>query len=249
MESNEWRTLFQASLTRDPMVTKALTYRRFWDSSCRPIHVSCDDGNDYVVKGAQVGRSAFNDQVVGRIASSLGAPVAEVGLVEVSPELIAINPDMVHVAPGLAHGSRFVSDCTGCQWFRYVEQPENRPRFALLSVLYGWMIGAEKQFYYANHPPHLVYSFDHDAFFPQGPQWSVADLAAARFPDVDEIIVDQCGLRRTELNAACRYLDRITPEIIASAIAVVPESWGGVGEEDRTALAQYLWDRCETMRS
>jgi len=78
---------------------------------------------------------------------------------------------------------------------------------------------------------------------------SVADLAAARFPDVDEIIVDQCGLRRTELSAACRYLDRITPEIIASAIAVVPQSCGEVGEEDRTALAQYLWDRCETMRS
>jgi len=175
--------------------------------------------------------------------------VAEVGLVDVSQELIGLNPDMSHMTPGLAHGSRVVPDCTPGAWFRYVDVSENRPRWALLAVLYGWMVGAEKQFFYTNQPPHLVYSFDHDAFFPNGPDWSVADLEAAQYSDVDEVIVDQCGLRPAELNSACQYLQKLTREIIASAIAVVPDSFGAVPEKERIALARYLWDRCETMRS
>jgi hypothetical protein len=187
--------------------------------------------------------------VVGRIAHQLGAPVAEVGLVEIDPALIRINPEMAHVTPGLAHGSRYVPDCTECLWFRYVDQPANRPRFALLSVLYGWMVAAEKQFFYSTQPPNLVYSFDHDAFFPEGPEWSIESLGSAGYPQEDDVIVDQCGLRRSELEEAARYLDRITPEIIASAIGAVPIDWGGLGDDERAALAEYLWGRCETMRS
>ena len=85
---------------------------------------------------ANTGRSAFNDQVVGRIARVLGAPTAQVNLVEVPAELIAINPGaMCHIAPGLAHGSRVVHDCTEGLWFRFVDLPENRPRLALLALL------------------------------------------------------------------------------------------------------------------
>jgi hypothetical protein len=71
MEIEEWATLIEAARSQPPMVVKALTYRRAWNSACRAVQVSCDDGSDYVVKGSQVGRSAFNDQVVGRIALQL----------------------------------------------------------------------------------------------------------------------------------------------------------------------------------
>jgi hypothetical protein len=204
--------------------------------------------NVYIVKGAQVGRSAFNDQVVGRIAARPGAPVAMVGLVQIAPELVAINRDMRHITPGLAHGSRYVPDCTECRWIEHVDVAENRPRFALLVVFYGWMVAAEKQFFYGTQPPNLVYSFDHDAFFPHGPDWTIAHLEGASYPDVDEIIVAQCGLRHGELNRACQALSNMTPEIIAAAIAGTPDEWGGVTLEERVALAGYLWERCETMR-
>jgi len=249
METEEWATLFQEASALTPTVVKAHTYRRTWDSACRPVQVSCDDGNDYVVKGSQVGRSAFNDQVVARIALELGAPVATVCLVEVDPELIRINQEMAHVAPGLAHGSRFVPDCTECLWFQYVDVLENRSRFALLSVLYGWMFGAEKQFFYSTNPPNVVYSFDHDAFFPSGPGWSIKSLGAAPYADVDEMIVAQCGLRHHELNDAVKSLEGITPEVIATAIGAVPRDLGAVGDEERVGLAGYLWERCQTMRS
>jgi hypothetical protein len=187
--------------------------------------------------------------VVGRIAEQLGAPVAEVRLVAIDPELIRINADMAHMASGLAHGSRYVPGCTECLWFQYVDEPMNRPRFALLSVLYGWMVAAEKQFFYSINPPNLVYSFDHDAFFPRGPAWSIESLGSASYPEEDEVIVAQCGLRHSELAAASRCLERITPEIIASAIGAVPIAWGDLSDNERVALARYLWERCQTMRS
>jgi hypothetical protein len=111
------------------------------------------------------------------------------------------------------------------------------------------MIGAEKQFFYSTNPPNLVYSFDHDAFFPGGPEWSVGSLGAAAYADVDHVIVDQCGLRHHELNDAVRFLERITPEIIATAIGAVPRDWGAVSDDERVSLAGYLWVRCQTMRS
>jgi hypothetical protein len=249
MDEVDWTALIQTAQALEPTVVKAVTYRRSWDSACRPVHVTCDDGNDYVAKGSQVGRSAFNDQVVGRIANQLGAPVAEISLVEIDPELIRINGDMAHMAPGLAHGSRYVPDCTECLWFQYVDGPANRPRFALLSVLYGWMVAAEKQFFYSINPPNLVYSFDHDAFFPRGPSWSIESLGSAPLPEEDDVIVTQCGLKHHELRDAASYLERITPEIIASAIGAVPPDWGPIRDEERIALAGYLWERCRTMRS
>jgi hypothetical protein len=111
------------------------------------------------------------------------------------------------------------------------------------------MVAAEKQFFYSINPPNLVYSFDHDAFFPSGPDWSIESLGAAGYPQEDDVIVTQCGLRGSELAEASRYLDRITPEIIASTIGAVPIAWGGLSDDERVALAQYLWERCETMRS
>lgn len=245
----DWTSLFQNAQPEQPICTKAQTYRRSWESACRPVQVTCNDGHDYVVKGSQVGRSAFNDQVVGRIAGLLGAPVADVSIVEIDPGLVHINPEMSHISPGLAHGSRFVADCTDGFWFQYIDVPENRPRFAVLSVLYGWMVGAEKQFFYGTQPPNLVYSFDHDAFFPNGPGWNVTHLENAPFADVDGVILEQCGLRHRELTTACECLQLMTPEIIASAIGPVPEEWGKVSIEDRIALDGYLWERCEEMRN
>ncbi len=123
---------------------------------------------------------------------------------QVDEELVASNPDMAHVSAGLAHGSLFVPDCSECAWFQFVDLKQNRLRFGLLSVLYGWMVGAEKQFFYSITPPNLVYSFDHDAFFPSGPAWYLESLGLAPYPDVDDVIVDQCGLRRREARSGLR---------------------------------------------
>jgi len=63
------------------------------------------------------------------------------------------------------------------------------------------------------------------------------------------VIVEQCGLKPKELGAAVEHLGRITPEIIASAIGATPADWGLVSDDERIALADYLWERRQTMRS
>ncbi len=200
-----------------------------------------------------VGRELWHHQTSETVSSYVSyrpeVPVLvnSVAFVDIPPELLAVNPEMGHMRPGLAHGSQYVSDCVE-GWFQHVDVRENRPRFALLSVLYGWMVAAERQFFYGTRAPYLVYSFDHDAFFPGGPDWTINGLESAPFADVDAVIVEQCGLRHGELNAACAYLEKIDPEIIASAIRTTPGDWGGVTIDERVSLAEYLWDRCESMK-
>ncbi len=246
MDRPDWQSLIEESRLRGRRVVNAVTYRRTWDTTCQPVQVTCDDGHDYVIKGWNTGRSAFNDQVVGRIAHAIGAPVAEVELVDVVPELVAINSKgMKHLPPGTAHGSRFVPGCTGSEWFRHVDLPENRPRFALLAILYGWLVGSDRQFFYTNDPSRSVYSFDHDAFFHGGPGWTIETLTDAPDATQDLLISGErgSGLTRQELEIASAYLERITPEIIAMAIASPPAEWNIVSRSEQVALAQYLWER------
>ena len=225
--------------------------RTLKESSCRPVHLACDDGQDYIVKGTQTGRSVFNDQVVGRIVFDLKMPVADVRIIDIPQTLIDINPEsMGHIAPGLAHGSRFVPNCTEQLWFHYVDLPENRPRFASLALLYGWMSAAEKQFIYKTRPPHLVYSFDHDAFFPSGPDWTVETLTEGLkgYPDFDDTIIDEVGLTHAEMNEAIDVLRALDKESIVDTIVKIPASFGPVTVEEREALAEFLWDRASSMR-
>ncbi len=250
MTQPDWLDLIAASRQEPQRIVQAITYRRAWETSCRPVQVTCDDGQDYVIKGANTRRSAFNDQVVGRIAAALEAPVGVVGLVDVSSELISSNhKTMKHITVGLAHGSRVVPDCSESFPYRYHYLNENRPRFALLALLFGWMVGGEKGFCYSNNPPQLVYSFDHEQFFPNGPGWTEASLNAAVQAEPDGMIVRECSLHYLDLQDARVSLERITPEVIAAAIGATPAEWGSVTEVEQIALADYVWRRREDLWS
>jgi hypothetical protein len=137
----------------------------------RPIRAIGVDGRTYIVKGKQAGRQIINDQVVGHLGVLLEAPVAEPYVVEVDEELIndPDEPEFSYFQSGLAHGSLFISGCMDDRsMLRYQGQAVNRDRFARLSVLYGWVGAADRQFLYKNQPPNVVYSVDHGHFFPGG---------------------------------------------------------------------------------
>jgi hypothetical protein len=231
---------------------KAVTVlRKFHDSACMPVLVECDDGELYVLKGSQTGRSAFNDNVVGRVAQSLGMPVPRVTLVHVPQELVALNPDEIgHFSPGVAHASHFVADCAE-GWFKHIELPENRARYALLAFLYGWMDAAEKQFFYRIYKPKLVYSFDHDAFFPNGPNWNAVSLdkSLMTYPDFDDTIVRQASINPTECEQVLERIQHLRRPMIQDAIDATPLELGPVNPEERGQLCDYLWNRAAQMLS
>jgi hypothetical protein len=243
-----WEQLFDAARATQPRIVNAHTWRRNFGTASGAVLLSCDDGNHYVIKGRQSQRQIVNDQIVGRLGEAISAPVGEVCHVDVPAELIQRNQTtMGHMAEGLAHGSLYVPDCEDSRALLYHDMPENRKRYALMAVLYGWTFANDHQYSYST-VDKLVYSFDHGHFLG-GPGWTGSALAAAPPALPDPAIVATCSLTAEEIRQARDVLVIVTRQTIAAAIASVPDGWGGLTIQERVSLAESLQARCSALRT
>jgi hypothetical protein len=153
---------------------------------------------------------------------------------------------MAHYVAGVAHGSRFIDDTTEREALSHTNQPQNRERFARLSVLFGWTHGSDQQFIYEKRAPHRVYSHDHGHFFPGGPNWSAAQLAANPNADLDPALVQGCNLTVQEITEALARLQAVSLAQITDVVAAVPASWG-ILDPERAALTEFLVKRREAL--
>jgi hypothetical protein len=239
LTDDEWRALIeQARASSRAAAVRAETFLKKWATASAPVLVRANSG-DYVVKGAQTGKQAVNDQIIGRLGMELDSPVGKVCLIDVPAELIAAEREMGHITPGLAHASAFIPACTERASLEHATVKENKARFASLAVLHGWVVAHDQQFIYENAPPHLVYSVDHGHFFPGGPDWTIAGLGAIGAPQPDATITTGCGLQHKDFGEAAERLRAVTDAQLASVIAAPPDAWAVLLAE-RIALAQYL---------
>lgn len=244
MNDINWTELIElAKNSRRPPIS-AHTYRnKKWNSFSKPVALACDDGNDYVVKGRQCGKVIVNEQIVGLLARHIGAPVPEVRVVNVPKELIELQTaEMSHITPGLSHGSRLEGGCTDRLWLSHWDIPENKPRFAALAVLYGWIHPNDNQLIYRLDKPPLVFSVDHGNFFPGGPHWSASSLRAANHPQPLPDIVNGCQLTSEHIQPCLDRLAEISEGQIAEAVAAPCDEWA-ITMDERIAVAQYLDQR------
>jgi hypothetical protein len=220
-----------------------------------PVDLRCDDGRTYVVKARQanrpeVARMMIADHVVGRAGRLLGAPVPDVAFIDVPAELVMAQAELANLIPGIAHGSRFIDNTSERDVLSHVAEPDNRTRFALLAVLYGWAHAADHQFIYEKTPPHRVYSHDHGHFFPPGPQgaphWSSASLASHHNADLDMALVQGCTLTLEEIDVAIARLRNIVPADIQAVVAGVPADWD-ITDVERAALIEFLTSRRDAL--
>jgi hypothetical protein len=228
---------------------RAHTFVKKWPSASQPVLLICDDGGtdrELVVKGQQGGRQPVNDQLVGRLGIEAGAPVGRPRLVDVPAELIAGEPEMQHMNPGVAHGSTWITDCSERAAYEYATAVENKPRFARLALLYGWIQASDHQFIYENAEPHLVHSVDHGHFFPGGPDWTPATLQGAPTPTADAAIIGECGLTQADLDACLPAFGTIADEVIATIVGGIPDTWG-LSVTERVAVAEYLGTRRDVL--
>jgi HipA-like kinase len=249
MSSTNWQELIQAATANRQSAVNAQTYcRKKWGTNAAPVVLSCDDGNVYVVKCHDVasGRVPTNEQIVATLGKSIGAPVADVRLVDVPKALIDAESELSHMKPGISHGSRLIPGCSESQGITHIDVPSNRNRFALLAVLYGWIPASDQQLIYALDSPHAVHSVDHGHFFPGGPAWTLAGLSGAPPATPFDWIVQGVKLTTNELENAIETLQNITSEYIATAVAAPLDQWGILPEE-RVALAEYLALRKEQL--
>jgi hypothetical protein len=212
-----------------------------------PVVLRCDDGKKYVVKAVQqmkpvTGRTVIADQIVGQLGHLSGAPVGNVTVLNVPPELIALQPELDHMDAGPAHGCEWVDNITDREQILCASDPLNRARFSKLAILYGWLHANDQQFFYDRVAPNAVISFDHGLFLTGAPWWSVADLRTAPPPEPDSTICTKCGLTPAELKAAIPGFAAIADQEIATVVARIPSEWG-IKPVERVELVRYIADR------
>ncbi len=239
LDIETWRRLMaHANPPPRPLLAESFDYA--YGSASQPRRVKCADGQYYVLKGRIAGKTMVNEQLVGRLCAAMGAPVGEVTFVEVTQGLIDADPRMAPIDAGVVHGSRFMRDVSNDrQNLAPIEIDINRERFALLAILYGWVVASDHQVLYREQSPKLVFSVDHGHFFPGGPGWTVAQLHAAGTAEPDGDVVSPCGLSRSDLIPAAAALAAVSPESVADAIAWVPPDWP-FPDDERVPMALYL---------
>jgi HipA-like kinase len=246
MGSVDWMQLLADAV--GPATVRAHTFIKDWPTASHPVLLRCDDNMDYVVKGRRAGRMVVNDQVIGRLGKGVNAPVGSPALVEVPQELIDAEPQMAHLVAGVAHATAFLKDCSERLAYEHATELVNRPRFASLALLFGWVQAGDHQFIYENASPHLVHSVDHGHFFPNGPDWTIASLAGAPAPAPDAGVVSSAGLHDADLDAAGASFLGVSNEQIAAAVAAPPDDWG-LADNERVELAGYLARRRDILFS
>lgn len=199
------------------------------DSASHPVRLIASDGAPYVVKGRQNGRMIANEQIIGALGQALGAPVADVRLIDLPDAFVRAQPELAHMPPGVSHGSKWIDGCTDRQDIAHVDVAENRERFAALAVLYSWVGAGDHQFIYQKSPPNLVHSVDHGNFPLTG-----SAAFDGRF--------DACSLERAELIPACDALQALPHGTIAEAVARPWHDWA-ITEDERIDLSVNLDER------
>jgi hypothetical protein len=222
------------------------TFIKRGDSFSRPVWLECNDSKIYVVKGRHAGRAIFNDQIIARLGHLLGAPVGQPVFVTIPEELKQIEPQMHDISSGLAHGTLWIPDTTERLWLAYTDKDYNRSRFALLSVLYGWLGANDNQLVYSNQDPYLVYSVDHGHFFPGGPDWNIQSLANSPEAQPHPEICASCGLNDSDIKAALVNLNRIADDDIIEMIGLPPDEWG-VSMDERIEISNFIMSRRDEM--
>src|SRR5579872_5025551 len=92
-QAPQWQQLITAATANRPQSIMGETFFKKWNTASKPVRLGCSNGSTYVVKGPQMRRMAFNDQVSARLGRAISAPVPDdVALVEVTQALIELNP-------------------------------------------------------------------------------------------------------------------------------------------------------------
>lgn len=237
-----------------PTAIRAIRYISGRPSYSSPRLVVCDNGKNYYIKGMVsnrplLGRALVSEQVVGRIGLLIGAPVANVELVELPHDLIRVNPAIAPMLPGICHGSEEIKDVSADRSpIAHTAIVENRARFALLAILYGLCVAQDHQYVYSQAEPRLVHSFDHGHFFPGGPEWTIQSLTAPLpdpiAPDIN--IYATCSFSNEEMEIAADQLRHLTDQRLASILASPSAEWG-VPVSDRGVMGVFLAQRRDAL--
>ena len=245
----EWETVVDFATSLRPPPIEMVDFHRRIQSYSQPCIMNDAAGQEYVVKPLlttqPMERALTVDQIVSRLGMMIGAPVGEPDLVFISDRMIEENKQLQipsRYFPGIAHASKLIPGChDGLEMGQY-QTGLNRPRYALLAVLYGLAYCDNDHQVIFQEPGSLVYSVDHGNFFLGGPDWTIESLRETPAARVDPIILHTCGLSFPEYQPALQCLKHLNNKHIAYAVASPPASWEFTLKE-RGEVAYYIAKR------
>jgi hypothetical protein len=228
-----------------------------------PAIVEADDDGMYVLKfrGAGQGpRALVAELVSGEIARALGLPVPELVFVELDADLARTEPDPeIHALIRASAGLNLALDyLPGSVTFDPVVERPGADLASRIVWFDAYVTNVDRTVRNTNmlmwH--RRLWLIDHGAtlYFHHSPGW-IADRARARDPFV---LIKEHVLRRaaTMLDSVdATMAGRLTPEIIAGIVDLIPPSWLGDGASGaeaatyRAGYRDYLLDRLASPRA
>jgi len=170
-------------------------------------------------------RIPITELIVGKAGALINAPVCEVAVVEIPPELEGeVYGHGRQLEHGYAVGSRDVPGVIEERELKYRQLDDNRRRQAGIFALYDWCWGSDAQWLYASEADQRTHSHDHGYYLPGRPCWTAADLRA----EVDTPRQGPWSPTALDPEALDGYADRLdglTREDIRSILDPVPPEW------------------------
>jgi hypothetical protein len=198
-------------------------------------------------------RCAVHEQVTGRLGILIDAPVPQPVFIRVTPATIPAKAMRIGIHHGTPEIPNLRSPVKYQRRWPSTAPDLNRPRFARLAVLYGWVFCAfDHQFAFEDSGDELVWAYDHGLTIGRGKQWDPtmkrwaadatwdeAELNGRPKATLDPVIAASVPLGQNDVREALGPLATIEPTQIARIIAAVPSDWWA-SDDDRAILAHYL---------
>jgi len=222
-----------------------------------PAIVEADDDGMYVLKfrgAGQGARALIAELLAGELARACGLNVPEIVLVDVDPKLARTEPDpeiqdLIRASAGLNLALDFLP---GAAAFDPVVTPVDAPLASAIVWLDAYLANVDRTARNVNlllwH--RRLWLIDHGAaLYYQHAPGSLPARAREPFPLIrDHVLLPQAEELR---EADARLAARLTPEVIAGVVDLIPESWFGApgGGPARSDYAEYLRRRLQPPRA
>ncbi|HEV7805015.1 MAG TPA: hypothetical protein VGO80_04305 [Solirubrobacteraceae bacterium] len=204
--------------------------------------VLADDGRRYWCKSLnnfQGPRIPITEQIVGRLATLIGAPVCEVALVELDAIVgWEFRPGSGRlVEPGWAHGCVALDPAIETRSLDHRTDDDNRRRHGGIYAVCDWLAGSDVQWLYGVDEDNAYYSHDH-GYYLTGPDWTQSSLAAGGDATYT-LSIPPGQLDDGELTRLADALDALTREDIEGELSKLPGSWP-VDDSELNAVADFV---------
>jgi hypothetical protein len=248
LEESAWTSLVSGrNNVGSPLRLKA-PLRQGGGSASRPFLGLGTDGRQWWVKAPlpNLDRALVTEFVVGKAGALIGAPVCEVELIHIGPEILPweVSADGEQLVAGIGSATLNL-DGTLVEIrpnLTHRDDNSNPIRQAGIYALVDWCFGADLQWLQRVNADWETHSHDHGWYLPPGgPSWSGDSLRAAVGRPC-ELTDDPAGLDSTEIDRLADALEKVHRTDLADVLAAVPLGWP-VPDEDLCCLGWFLESR------